>query len=71
MKLRSSFRPRQLLFLALGGWLLLSDAQAQAPQQAVIKLKTGATQQGVIKEVNSSGVAIQLTEARRLLSRSA
>ena len=63
MKLRSTSRPQQLLFLAACGVLILnSEVCAQAPQsaQALIKQKGGAAQQGVITGVSASGVSIQL-----------
>jgi tetratricopeptide (TPR) repeat protein len=61
MKLRSSFCPQQLLFLGFIAVVLAGQARAQAPQQAVVKLKTGATQQGVINQVSASGVSLQLS----------
>src|SRR4030095_6384576 len=61
MKLRSSFCLQQLIFLAFVGLLLVDETRAQAPQQAVIKLKNGTTQQGVINQVSASGVSIQLS----------
>ncbi len=60
MNLRSTFHFQQHLFasafcLAIWG----NAALAQAPQGA-IKMKTGATQQGVITGVTASGVGLQL-----------
>ena len=60
MKLRSTSRSQQLLFLATCGLSIFAhDAFAQA-QSAAIKMKTGAVQQGVITGVTASGVGIQL-----------
>ena len=58
MKLRSTFPFQQLLFAAVCG-LLLAGREARA-QTAVLKLKTGAAQQGVVTGVSASGVAMQL-----------
>ncbi len=58
MKLRSTFPFQQLLFAAACG-LLLAGHEARA-QAAVLKLKTGAAQQGLVTGVSASGVAMQL-----------
>jgi hypothetical protein len=61
MKLRAPSPPQQLLFPAAFALLVLGEmACAQAPQ-AVVKLKTGTTQQGVITQVTPSGVAMQMS----------
>ncbi len=61
MKLRSTFHFQQLLFLAGCGALTFCGTAFAQGQAAVLKLKTGTTQQGVITGVTASGVGIQLT----------
>ncbi|MEO7318958.1 MAG: hypothetical protein ABIZ56_08225, partial [Chthoniobacteraceae bacterium] len=60
MKLRSTFRSQQLLFLAMCGLSILQSDVLGQGQPAAIKTKTGV-QQGVITGVTASGVGIQLT----------
>ena len=56
MKLRFPFRRQQFLFVAAGAWLLVSAALAQD----TIILTTGATQQGKILGISSSGNSLEI-----------
>ena len=60
MKLRSTSTSQQLLFLASCALLSFGNDAPGQGLPAIVKLKTGATQQGGITGVTAAGVGIQL-----------